>query len=130
MHSQLYVELPDNLMSEVKNNTTKLDEEFELRHNNRVRALTEADLQLKSTPRVLQSLNSEDPTRTFARAVVKDISRTGIGLYYHSQLFPQEMIEVSFQNRLLTVLVVRCRFISNACYEVGGKVLKVESLRS
>ena len=130
MPSKLLVQLPSEILAKTRANTVKLDEEFELRDNNRVGAYVEAALRITSTPTGLRFLNSEDPTRAAALAIVKDVSRTGVGVFYHRQLFPQELIEVSFNQRVLTAIVVRCRFVVEDCFEVGGKVLSVKSCRS
>lgn len=128
MSSQLLVQLPFDIRVKAISSRIQLDDEFELRDNNRVTAFVEGELVVTSTPFGLRCLNSRDQSRVRSIAIIKDISRTGIGLYYHEQLFPQELIEVAFHQRLITALVVRCRFVADACFEVGGKVLSVKSL--
>lgn len=130
MPSQLLVQLPIDIRAKARSCSVKLNEEFELRDNNRIQAFVEAGLRVTSTPIALRNLNSEDASRANAITIVKDLSRTGIGFFYHLQLFPQELIEVTFNKRVITATVVRCRFLADACFEVGAKVLTVKSCRS
>ena len=58
--------------------------------------------------------------------LIKDLSRSGLGLLSHEQLWPGERFWVSLHGRRLHVRVVRCRKLANACFEVGGVVLSLE----
>ncbi len=128
MPSPLLVQLPSEIQAKARSVSVKLDSEFELRDNNRIPAFVEAELRVIQTPLVIRSMNPDDPNRTNAIAIVKDLSRTGIGFFYHVQLYPQEVIEVFFSRRLVTAKIVRCRYVADACFEVGGIVLSVKSL--
>ena len=61
-------------------------------------------------------------------ALLKDISRTGIAILYHEQVFPDECFSLHFQNRQFDVTVVRCRRIAQACYEIGGIINSLTTL--
>ena len=65
-----------------------------------------------------------------ATALLKDISRNGVALLYHEQVFPEERLCIQFQNRLFDVTVVRCRRIATACYEVGSVIDSLTPLDS
>lgn len=52
--------------------------------------------------------------------LVKDISRTGIALLYHRQIFPCERFEVFIHRRIISATAVRCRRIGPKCYETGA----------
>jgi hypothetical protein len=57
-----------------------------------------------------------------AKVLLKDLSKTGLGLLCHTQMFPGETFWVQLHDRRLHVRVVRCRKIAPLCFEVGGIV--------
>lgn len=61
-----------------------------------------------------------------AKVFIKDLSRSGLGLLSHEQLWPCETFFVVLQGRRLNVRVVRCRKLAQACFEVGGVVLTID----
>jgi hypothetical protein len=68
--------------------------------------------------------------RTERQAIVylKDISKRGIGILTHTQLFPQEKILLLFQQRKVTATIVRCRRIGELCWECGGLITSFANL--
>ncbi|MCA9131992.1 MAG: hypothetical protein KDA45_02510, partial [Planctomycetales bacterium] len=62
------------------------------------------------------------------KVLIKDLSRSGIGILYHQQLYPEEQFQVRFQGRLLHALVVRCRRLGPLCYETGGRIVALETI--
>jgi len=61
------------------------------------------------------------------RVLVKDVSKCGMGLLVHEQLFPEERISVHFMGRRALATVVRCRRLGKRCYECGAKLVSFES---
>jgi hypothetical protein len=61
-------------------------------------------------------------------ALTKDMSKNGVGILYHEQVFPEESFRIVLAGRRITALVVRCRRIGDSCYEVGAVISKVENL--
>lgn len=59
--------------------------------------------------------------------LVKDLSRTGIAILYHRQIFPGEHFHILFQGREIDAIAVRCRRIGELCYETGATVNSVTS---
>jgi hypothetical protein len=55
-------------------------------------------------------------------ALVKDLSRTGIAILYHRQIFPGERFEVLLHGRAIDASAVRCRRVGRRCYETGAIV--------
>jgi hypothetical protein len=121
------VELPEGIREELARQK-QLGVDFENRSFNRVVAYCEGFLKITSQPRVLKEAQGSS-TEICGGAVVKDISRNGIGVYFHEQLYPLQKFEVEFQGRSISALVVRCRFISKNCYEVGAIIQSVLSNR-
>ncbi len=60
-----------------------------------------------------------------AKVLIKDLSRSGLGLLSHEQLWPGETFWVELHGRRLHVRVVRCRKLAHACFEVGGIVMSL-----
>ena len=60
-------------------------------------------------------------------ALVKDLSRTGIAILYHRQIFPGERFDVLLHGRAIDATAVRCRRVGAHCYETGAVVNCVTS---
>ncbi len=60
--------------------------------------------------------------------LVKDISKTGIAILYHRQIFPCEQFEVFLQGRVIDAKAVRCRRIGPDCYETGAMIDNIASV--
>jgi hypothetical protein len=58
--------------------------------------------------------------------LVKDISRTGIAILYHRQIFPSERFEIFLHGRVIDATAVRCRRIGPKCYETGAIINSID----
>jgi hypothetical protein len=121
------VELPDNVKLQFDERKQQCVD-LENRECHRIGALCEGILQITSIPRALQ-LAGENWVAESGGTVVKDISRTGIGVYYHQQLFPRQTFVVEVQGRKISAVVVRCRYIKKRCFEIGAIIQTVQSCR-
>ncbi len=130
MSRPILVQLPADIRARIQSPSTVLDQCFENRTNNRLNVLLEGNLTVLFTPRALTRDIEQCVNRKCFHTVVKDLSRTGIGIYYHEQLFPLEKIQVELQHRRLSAIVVRCRYLGPKCFEIGAKVISVESCQS
>lgn len=97
----------------------------EARGNARLRVRSIGDLMLAYTPAGLRGGLTGRDKRT-GKVLIKDLSRSGIGVLYHLQIFPQEHLQIRFQKRLINMVVVRCRRLGEKCYEVGGRIASIE----
>lgn len=88
----------------------------------RLRVRREAVIETTYTPPFLVRFDKR------ARVLVKDMSRTGIGILAHQQMYPTERFWVELSDRRVHVTVVRCRKLGGACFEVGATIEAVESL--
>lgn len=94
----------------------------EHRCNARLRVRTEANL------RMLYSVPFAKRTSTRGRVLVKDMSRKGIGILFHTQLWPTEKFSLELHGRLVIAVVVRCRKIGPNCYETGAIIENVQAI--
>lgn len=122
MTSLLQVQLPENLKSFFEERGYVSPSNFENRSNARLRVRSEGSIRFVYAPRGLCGGLEFRPT-DMGRVLIKDLSRTGIGILYHEQIFPEEQFQIVFQNRQLDVRAFRCRRLNEACYEIGGQVL-------
>ena len=53
---------------------------------------------------------------------VKDISKQGIGIISHQQIWPEEKLLICFHGRRVRATTSRCRRIAEFCWEVGGEI--------
>jgi hypothetical protein len=58
--------------------------------------------------------------------LVKDISRAGIAILYHRQIFPYERFEIFLHGRMIDATAVRCRRIGPKCYETGAIINSID----
>lgn len=98
----------------------------EYRGNARLRVRSKAVMEFEEVPQSLRAIFADMPRR--ATVLVKDLSRSGIGILFHYQIFPTQRLGIEFQGRYLDVSVVRCRKISSKCYEIGATVLQTYAL--
>ena len=119
---RLYVQLPSG-MSNFFNETGYIGSIIgEQRSSARLRVRCEATIQSTYTPPFLIR------TETRGRVLVKDISRSGIGILFHQQMYPTERFWIELKHRRLHVTVMRCRKLGAACFEVGASIEAIESL--
>lgn len=118
----LRVELPPELKAFFQQHGYQKETAANVRSDARLQVRTEVEFAFHSHPPALDVLLQKLPQR--ATGLIKDLSRTGIALLYHKQLYPAQELQVFLLGRELFVKVVRCRKLSDCCYEVGGRVLK------
>ncbi len=59
-------------------------------------------------------------------AIVRDLSRKGIGIITHQQLYPEQMIDLQLENAAVEARVARTRCLAPFCFEVGLMIVKYE----
>lgn len=118
---QLLVQLPDDLKQFYSETGYVHTTANEVRSNARLRVRRQGLLTIVRTPPGLAENNSLHSSAS-GLTLIKDLSRVGVGLLYHEQLYPEEQIELQFQGREMGIHIVRCRRIGSRCYEIGGKV--------
>lgn len=68
-----------------------------------------------------RTLPSIERTRQLSLGLMLNISKEGIGMLYHLQLYPQERFVMRIVGYdLLRLTVVRCRKLGPKCYEIGA----------
>ena len=92
----------------------------DLRGQSRLRVRCPAVLQSDFVPPFAQR------EKRLAKVLIKDMSRSGLGILSHEQLWPGETFWVELRDRRLHIRVVRCRKIATQCFEVGGLVLCID----
>ena len=92
----------------------------ELRGQSRLRVRCPAVLQSDFVPPFTQR------DKRLAKVLIKDMSRSGLGILSHEQLWPGETFWIELRDRRLHIRVVRCRKIADRCFEVGGVVMSVD----
>ncbi len=129
MTTSLLVQLPADLKSFYEEHGYLPPSTFEDRSNARLRVRSEGSIRFLNSPNGLRGIEDERPEE-MGRVLIKDLSRNGIGILYHEQVFPEEQFQIVFQQRQLDVLAVRCRRLNEACYEIGGQVLATQVLET
>ncbi len=99
----------------------------ETRRNARLRVRSVGDILLTHTPASLR-VGLQNRSRRAAKVLIKDLSRSGIGVQYHQQIYPEEQFQIRFQGRLINTVCVRCRRLGHKCYEIGGRVVSLETI--
>ena len=97
----------------------------EVRTNARLRVRSEAIIEFTNTPVGLKTV-SACTDRQRGKGLVKDLSRGGIGILYHEQIYPKEQLCIYFQGRVIHGVAVRCRRVGACCFETGCSVLSVQ----
>lgn len=92
---------------------------FENRTTARLKIRCEAVLHLTVTPAFLARSELD------FQVLVKDMSKTGIGILCHRQLYPTESFCIELMGRQIHAAVVRCRKLGESCYEVGARISTV-----
>ncbi len=96
----------------------------ESRSNARLRVRTRATLIFIKQPSFVRR------SCVTAEILIKDLSRSGVGILTHLQMWPSEEFSVELYGRLIEARVVRCKKLGELCYEVGAKVSAVTSIES
>lgn len=101
----------------------------EERSNARLRVRSAGELTFFNTPAALQaSVQDEMLEKSAGQVLIKDLSRGGIGILYHRQIFPEQQFRIHFQGRRIEAVAVRCRRLGDRCFETGGRILSLETL--
>jgi hypothetical protein len=79
-----------------------------------------------ATAKLLRSKLSVPNQEVDSLVIVKNVSRTGVGLICHQQWFPSQEIELSLATGKIHGHVARARRIAPSCYEVGIEIAKFE----
>jgi hypothetical protein len=95
---------------------------FENRTAARLRVRCESTLRILSSPPFVR--RSEQSFQV----LIKDLSKNGIGLFAHLQVYPLETFWLELLGRRIQATVVRCRKIDPFCFEVGGLIASVSLL--
>ena len=93
---------------------------FELRANSRFRCCGECIATIAPDSFRMPGQDAQ------AIAIVRDLSRKGIGIIAHQQWFPEQLIDLQLENAKVSARVARARRLGPACYEVGLVILKHE----
>ncbi len=123
----LDVVLPDNLKAFFYESGYLPTTAEEARTNARLRVRSIGDILMIQTPSILR-FGLMERGRRAGKVLIKDLSRTGIGVLYHQQIYPQELFQVRFQGRLINAVAVRCRRLGEKCYETGARIVSLETL--
>jgi hypothetical protein len=95
---------------------------YEGRKNSRLRIRCKATLVIEASPPSI-----ERPEQT-AIVFVKDISKRGIAILCHQQLWPEEKLLICFQQRQVRASAVRCRRLDECCWECGAEITEFKNL--
>jgi len=64
-------------------------------------------------------------TSQLSLGLVVNISKEGVGILHHAQLYPNERFVMRFEGSgLMRLTVARCRKIGPQCYEIGALSIK------
>ena len=118
----LLVELPPELANFFDEGGYVSTTIFEQRSNARLRVRTISSL------RILYTMPFSKRTCLRSRALIKDLSKKGIGILLHEQLWPGERFCVELLGRLIIAEVVRCRKLGHRCFEIGSVIDQIDDL--
>ncbi len=59
---------------------------------------------------------------SWGTVLIKDLSKTGVALLYHAQIYPGLVFELLFRGRVITARATRCRRIADKCFEIGASI--------
>ncbi|GAB5406512.1 MAG: hypothetical protein Aurels2KO_47430 [Aureliella sp.] len=76
-------------------------------------------------PPPLALINAVADRPEVASVLVKDLSKTGVCILAHCQIYPTERAKLFMHGRELNISVHRCRRLGEKCYEVGAAVESV-----
>lgn len=121
MTKTLKVELPPSLANFFAEAGFTDTTYFETRKHSRLRYRCEAELYIEDSPPMLQRMDRE------MIVLVKDISKCGLGLLAHEQLWPEEQVTLRFLGKQAVAKIVRCRRMGKSCFECGAKLISFGS---
>ena len=118
MHVKLTKSLQESLLKERGATHTN---PFELRGASRFRCYGECIVTLTS-----DSLSMPGQEKQ-SLAIVRDLSRKGIGIIAHQQWYPEQEMDLQLENAFVSARVARTRRLAPLCYEVGLMIIKYEA---
>lgn len=90
----------------------------------RLNARFNATMEFSPAPLALVNAVAQRPT--LATVLIKDLSKIGVGVLIHCQVYPTERAKIHFRGRDLHITVQRCQRLGPMCYEIGAAVERVE----
>ena len=117
MRIQLTDVLRKTLSSERGATSTNL---FELRSTSRFRCNGKCVVSMSPNSYRMPGQESQ------SLAIVRDISRKGIGLIAHQQLYPEQLLDLLLESARVEARVARVRRAGPFCFEVGLIIVKHE----
>lgn len=91
---------------------------FELRSNSRFRCHGECIVEIAPDSFRMPSQDAQ------AIAVVRDLSRKGIGIIAHQQWYPDQLMVLQLENAKFVAQVARARRLGPCCFEIGLIIIK------
>ncbi|MDZ4849222.1 MAG: PilZ domain-containing protein [Pirellulaceae bacterium] len=95
---------------------------FEGRRASRLRIRCQASMCIESGPPSIKRIEKN------SLVLIKDISRRGISVLAHEQIWPEESLYIRFQGRQIRAKVVRCRRLGESCWECGAEIFFFKNL--
>ena len=117
MRIQLTDELRETLSSQRGATHSNL---FELRGASRFRCYGKCVVKMSEASFRMPGQESQ------SLAIVRDISRKGIGLISHQQWYPEQLLDLSLESAKVAARVARVRRSGPFCFEVGLIIVKHE----
>lgn len=93
---------------------------FELRGASRFRCCGKCVVNLSQTSFRMPGQESQ------SLAIIRDISRKGIGLITHQQLYPEQLLDLLLESANVAARIARVRRAGSFCFEVGLIIVKHE----
>ena len=72
---------------------------------------------------VLEKWPEPSPSRQPYLVPIHNISREGLQLFHHEQLFPDDRIQLKLLSSTRVYRIVRCRRVTDMCYELGAQIV-------
>lgn len=119
---RLQVELPEAYQSFFEENGYLPPTANESRRNARMAFRRIAKVEFYPAANALQFAIEQHSTNS--TILIKDLSRTGMGVMFHRQLYPTQRMKIRCKNYDIEATVVRCRRIADKCFEVGLRILE------
>jgi hypothetical protein len=76
---------------------------------------------------IVECLESPKALKTehfVGRAIIRNVSRSGISFLMNQQFYPEQVLRVYLPIAIAKVKVKRCRFVGNDCFDIGAKILE------
>ncbi len=109
------IQVPESLQAALEIERGVVDSSpFEARRTARFRCRGTAVILLLESP--INFVNQE----LEAAVIVRDVSRTGLGLISHQQYFPEQRLMIVLENTRIEGKVARARKLGPCCFEIGS----------